>query len=698
MKISLALKALCELGPRQLGLFALFRVGLLSGYFRRVTPNQRSQTTDRRLPSAVCRPLLDLPDPAALREVLGPAGIAQLIAEADEIVEGRVRLFGGLPVPLNLTPPGELTHWTDYARGKSAFPNHSVTASSNYPFPDIKFIWEPARFGWAFTLGRAYHLTQDERYPAAFWRYFEIFQRDNLANLGPNWESAQEVALRLIAFTFAARIFTRSGHLTPYRHSQLSQAVADHADRIPPTLVYARAQNNNHLLSEAAGLITAALALPDHPHAKHWHKLGWKWFNRGLETQIAKDGTYMQQSTNYHRLMLQLALWVYEVRSAKCEAPCTPHLALATATQWLLNLCDPESGRVPNLGPNDGAYILPLATLPFSDYRPVLQAASQAFLTEPAFEPGLWDEMSLWLTTDHRPPTANNSQPSAVRCPSSVIPLSTLHAPRSWAYLRAAHFTDRPGHADQLHLDLWWRGLNIAQDAGTYLYNADPPWDNALTRTAVHNTVTLNGQEQMTRAGRFLYLDRAQATWQKDSAAQITAQHNGYEKFGYIHRRTVEMLSPYKWEVRDEINTLEWEKSLKKSRFSWPPHQEPRFPKEPTEWFHPRLHWLLPDWPWEIDYLTAEDPLCYELRLASPVGEIKIRVSFDGFSFSMGGGMQVGLVRAGELLFGNATPSPTQGWISPTYGVKEPALSFSLRLDSLTNRRFLTEFIFPEVE
>ena len=33
---------------------------------------------------------------------------------------------------------------------------------------------------------------------------------------------------------------------------------------------------------------------------------------------------------------------------------------------------------------------------------------------------------------------------------------------------------------DQLHLDLWWRGLNIAQDAGTYLYNADPPWDNPL--------------------------------------------------------------------------------------------------------------------------------------------------------------------------------------------------------------------------
>ena len=85
----------------------------------------------------------------------------------------------------------------------------------------------------------------------------------------------------------------------------------------------------------------------------------------------------------------------------------------------------------------------------------------------------------------------------------------------TWAYLRAARFTGRPGHADQLHLDLWWCGLNVAQDAGTYLYNAPPPWDNALARSEVHNTLVVNGLEQMTRAGRFLYLERAQARVQQ---------------------------------------------------------------------------------------------------------------------------------------------------------------------------------------
>jgi len=36
------------------------------------------------------------------------------------------------------------------------------------------------------------------------------------------------------------------------------------------------------------------------------------------------------------------------------------------------------------------------------------------------------------------------------------------------------------------------------------------------------------------------------------------------------------------------------------------------------------------------------------------------------------------LVRAGELLAGEGDISPTWGWISPTYSVKIPALSFSV--------------------
>ena len=69
---------------------------------------------------------------------------------------------------------------------------------------DLKFIWEPARFGWAFSLGRAYHLTRREKYAEAFWKYFERFDSGNPPYLGPHWMNGQEVAIRLMALVWSA--------------------------------------------------------------------------------------------------------------------------------------------------------------------------------------------------------------------------------------------------------------------------------------------------------------------------------------------------------------------------------------------------------------------------------------------------------------------------------------------------------------
>ncbi len=674
-RISLALKVLRELGPRKLVFFALYKLGLKTGYFKWKTGDEIQNAKFHRHLSSAIRPLLYLPNPDTLLEIIGLDGLSQLKAEADEIVAGRVRLFGSSPVPLNLTPSGKLTHWTDYALGKSAFPNYPIAQSPDSLIFDIKFVWEPARFGWAFTLGRAYLLTRNERYPEAFWRYFERFQQANPANQGPNWESAQEVALRLIAFVFAAQVFMDSVHSTEDRKLKIAASIASHAIRIPPTLIYARSQNNNHLLSEAAGLITASLALPEHPQAKRLSKLGWKWFKRGLVTQIAEDGAYMQQSTNYHRLMLQLVLWVSLVsgdmreneQPATCNLlPVLPNLQLAT--NWLQALCDPESGRVPNLGPNDGAYILPLTVQSFHDYRPVLQAASRAFLEKSAFKPGAWDEMSLWLCSSAKVQVFSHQDKNLTSDTRHLIP-STLRTPHTWAYLRAAHFCDRPGHADQLHMDMWWRGLNVAQDAGTYLYNAEPPWDNALAHTAVHNTVMVDYRQQMTPAGRFLYLDWAQARVLKHEGAEdgswerIGAWHDGYQRFGLIHQRSVIAYQDERWIIEDQL--------LPVSRFTLTTSQSAR------------LHWLLPDWKWKIDNSRLM------IEVLSPHGWIGLVVSCQSSAVSLQ------LVRAGELLHGDGEISPIGGWVSPTYGVKVPALSFVVTAVGELPLTLTSEWNFP---
>jgi hypothetical protein len=656
----LYLKALRELGPRALLLYAHYQLALRSGSLQRATPDGGQPVSQAGLQFEE----KNIPIPARddLERLLPTEAVDRLVAEAEEITAGQVRLFGGPPVPLVLRPPGPLAHWTQYERGRS-----------HWGVEDVKLIWEPGRFGWTFTLGRAYLVTGNERFCQTFWQQAEAFMEANPPNLGPHWVSAQEVALRLIAFAFALGVFGASISSTAGRRSRLVSSIAAHAARIPPSLNYARAQHNNHLLTEAAGLYTAGLVLPQHPMARRWRSWGWRWLNTGLQSQIAADGTYAQHSANYHRLMLQTALWVYglNARSNEVHYSRATLLKLAAAARWLWRLIDPNSGQAPNLGPNDGAYIFPLSSCPFYDYRPVVQAAALAFLNERPYQSGLWDEMGLWFKADHqqREPAspARAPTPPGARGSSRKKSLPTPHilrSPnnRSWAYLRAARFNSRPGHADQLHMDLWWRGLNLALDAGTYLYNADPPWQNSLSGTSVHNTITVNGQDQMRRAGRFLWLDWAQANLVDfeqvpvGDLVHLTARHNGYRRFNAIHERSVSVSNGI-WRVHDRLLHIKT--------------------KPAPGSLAARLHWLLPDWAWELEEALQPDQLA-RLSLDSPFGRLSLEVT-SSTSLDIQH-PQVTLARAGVLLAGSGDVAPIQGWYSPSYAQKKPVLSFSYEI------------------
>jgi len=620
----LFLKTLQQLGVSSLAYYAVYKIGLRSGYYRRLRPTPP--------PLSAWRPLFTLPDREQMATILGEAGRRALLAEAEEILHGTFRPFGGEPAPLRLAGEWPAAHWTEFESGTIRLDD------------DPKFIWEAARFGWAFTLGRAYHLTQDDRYRQAFFHYFHHFMQANPPWQGPHWVNGQEVALRLIALLWAAPVFQ-----VPADEPQWQKALHAHAERIPPTLCYARAQNNNHLISEAAALYSAGLAL----RQSRWRSLGWRWLNWALQHQISEYGEYIQHSTNYHRLMLQAVLWVNLIRQDAW--PRATIQALRRASHWLFSLLDLASGQTPNLGANDGALIFPLSATAFHDFRPTVQAAARAFL-QSELPAGPWDEMSLWFGL---------SAASKTISPEHYLS-DNLRAAHSWAYLRASTFRSRLGHMDQLHFDLWWRGLNIACDPGTYRYNAPPPWDNPLVSTRVHNTVMVDDRDQMVRGGRFLTLDWFPAyvhpTISNDPQVLqcVTAHHRGYGDV--LHERSVTVYADERWQITDRLSALR-------------PHTY-------------RLHWLLPDWEWTLE----EKDGAALLVLQSAAGGVRLRIFSQPalpnlLTF-------LSLVRAGELLYGQRTVFPFEGWYSPTYGVKRAALSLALYTPPRQNITLISEFTF----
>ncbi|GAB4501264.1 MAG: hypothetical protein Fur0035_08050 [Anaerolineales bacterium] len=571
MRLPLSLRAAWQLGFWPAALNGLYKLGLAAGVFPVRAP---------------------APADAALQPIFPPPVISDdPLPEVGEILSGRVRLFGAEAVPLRLAPSAPLRPWTAY---------ESLPADG-----DIKAIWEPARFAFVFPLGRAFLKTGDPRFAAAFWRYFEEFEAANPPYFGENWMSGQEAGLRLMAFCWAGQIFApAAAESTPQRLKRLSESVAAHAQRIPPTLLYARAQNNNHLLTEAAALYTAARALPAHPRAAQWRRLGKNWLAWCFSHQFDAEGEYIQHSSNYQRLALRTAQWIFEIAAGEFDAFLP---TLQKAARWLAARTDPLSGRACNLGANDGANIFPVSSAPGWDFRPLFQ-------------------------------------------PGQPIRAGLEKAP-AWHHLRVKRYFNRPSHADHLHLDLWLNGLNLALDPGTFSYNAAPPWDNGLTTALVHNTLTVDGRDQMTRAGRFLYLDWGISRWLDENSAESEA----YARLGLLHRRKIESL-PAGWRVRDE------------ALFTRP---------GPVRKL--RLHWLLADLPWKFSAL--ENGAALILRAA--FGEVKIRLESDFPA-------QLSLFRAGESLLAAAPADPIRGWASPLYGQRLPALSLALEVESAQTTHFVT--------
>ena len=266
-RIKLAIKAFHQLGPNYMGLYARYQLGLQTGHYERILNSSLKKlekfTRSEHLSFQSC--LSGLPDRSILIEQIGYQ-VDQLYKEADEIAVGNFRCFGSQPIPLELSLPQPLENWTKYE-------NRNKLNQDK----DIKFIWEPGRFGWACKLAMAYHISKDERYAATFWRLTDQFFLSNPPYLGPHWSSGQEVSIRLIALVFAIHLFTQSSHTTSERLDNFAKTITIHAERIPATLVYARSQNNNHLITEALGLYTTSAILPKHPMASKWHNLGWKW-------------------------------------------------------------------------------------------------------------------------------------------------------------------------------------------------------------------------------------------------------------------------------------------------------------------------------------------------------------------------------------------------------------------------------------
>jgi len=459
-----------------------------------------------------------------------PTDVAAALDRADRVVAGEYQAYRWTWTPLPRDAGGWLRHpATGHAYAADApwwnVPHLDAAAG------DIKDVWEPARFAWAYDLVRASLLTGDARYADAFATHFARWRASSPPFRGPHWSCGQETAIRAVALLYAEANLP----LAPDVADAVIGTLAASAERIDDALGYAVSQRNNHAISEAVGLLALGVRLRGaHPDAERWRTRGRRWLARLVEEQFAPDGWYVQHSFTYLRLALDQCVVAERVlRAAGERLPEPAARRLRAAVELLLAVVEPTTGEVPNHGANDGAFVHPITTAGYRDFRPIITAACATWGVPLPANVAADAEVLAWLAL----PTPHAAPPLGDGVRSGASGWAAARAGATLVFLRAGRYRTRPSHVDPLHVDVRLGRDEVVVDAGTFAYNAAPPWRNALVGGHVHNGPLVDGREPGVRGPRFLWYAwpdarLVSAEWTDDGATIVA------ERAGTI-RRTV---------------------------------------------------------------------------------------------------------------------------------------------------------------
>ena len=498
----------------------------------------------------------ELPAKDLVTKTAGKAGVRRAIEVADDIVAGRFLFYSrhvmelGQPVDWLLSPftggrHENQTHWCD----------NPMFAPM---LGDIKEVWEPSRFACAFGLVRAYAMTGDEKYPAVFWELFESWCRQNPPNRGPNWKCGQETAIRVFGWCFALYGFWGSPATSLPRVAAMAKAIALSARRIEGNIEYAISQKNNHGISEAVGLLTVGLLFPEFRESLRWLRRGRELFEQEVLRQVYVDGSFVQHSMNYHRVMLHDCLWAARLCELAGEPLSDEVLTrIDRAGEFLFQMLDEESGEVPNYGSNDGALVLPLSSCDYRDYRATVQAARYFSTRKRVLADGPWNEALIWLFGAE----ALEGKPADKRPTSQRFDAGgyyTIRGEHGWCMMRCHTYHDRPAHVDPLHVDLWHRGVNILGDSGTFKYFApeSPGLDKYFKDIQAHNTIEIDRTGPLKLISRFLWVPWPTGRCHSHSVKCWQGEHDAYDRepWHVQHRREVRHLSEGEWLITDVVD------------------------------------------------------------------------------------------------------------------------------------------------
>ena len=577
---------------------------------------------------------------------------------ANRIAQGEFRYFSARWINIGQQPDWFLNPY----ESQSAPGGQHFSKINEFGFGDVKTIWEASRFGFVFHLARSFGRTGDRQCAETYWRLLEHWMDANPPYDGINWKCGQESGLRFLAAVFGFYVFSECPATNAERIKRFTRFAVATGNRIEKHIGYAISQKNNHGISEAVVLWTIGILFPELKQADRWRSRGLAVLKQLCLELIYDDGAFSQHSANYHRLVLHLLAWTFrlaEVNEVELDAEVLDKFK--RATHFIESLLNPYSGSVPRYGSDDGAMILALNHCDYFDFRPVVQLCRTINQQPKRFANGEWNEDLFWFGYPVAEGVDNASGKQALPTQSADQSASLESFPdggvhrlsndQTVALLKAGIFRHRPAQSDLLHVDISWKGYDVAIDPGTYTYNGKQQWQNIpFNRSQRHNSVMVDSTEPETCVSKFMLLP-----WNE---AELVSTHQSADVVGVEWKRTLShQLADSVVHHRAVIVLPNDFVVVLDGLWSDTPHQF-------------TLHWLLGGKPGPFDKSRN--------KMAMDLGD-------ESYSVEIRGSREI----TSDWVIGE--PKSTRGWFSPQYLELEPAISLQSH-SAGSNTFFQTSF------
>jgi hypothetical protein len=370
---------------------------------------------------------------------------------------------------------------------------------------------------------------------------------------GPNWTSGIELGLRLTSWVWTRRLLAGWENVAQhFEHNPTFVRVVGQHQLWLETFPSVGSSANNHAVAEAAGQFCAATAFPWFQKSSHWRRQSAEFLTTTVAALTFPSGINTELASHYHLFTLEL-LFAACIEDALSNEP----ILDSSVADMVVRMADAmaavidTTGRLPRQGDSDDAVVLGFDTLTATPLQ-TLSFVSAAVEPLPWW-PSLPGDPRAKYLQGRLQLRAAGARP--LTRPSLFIDAGTAvlhgnsptHAKTWFRFDFGPHGGTSIGahsHADALSIELRVDGVDVIADAGTFRYSDTK---RAYYRgTEAHSTVQIDGKNQSTSGGPFLWTQTAHTTLLSHSVeptsldsgtASFTAEHNGYGKV--THRRTI---------------------------------------------------------------------------------------------------------------------------------------------------------------